>query len=99
MLITFVDIAESNQLPQGSFSQFYGLAPTLSSTSGRPAQRAVHFTPISFFELNYHQESLQTISISILERQLHHDCSQVQLLFVPQYIISIRTGTLSEAVF
>ena len=56
----FVDIAVSNQLPLRKLFSFT-LLPNLSLLPpGLASQRAVQFTPISFFELNYHQESLQT---------------------------------------
>lgn len=100
MLITFVDIADSNQLPQGKVL-FLILRSCTNLVFYLRATRPVccpFYTNIIFRTKLSSRKSAIKLDF-FLERQLHHDCSQAQLLFVPQYIISIRTGTLSEAVF
>jgi hypothetical protein len=81
-----VDIADSNQLPPRKPFGFMMNHNLSLLPPGVPPSVLLRFTPISFFELNYHQESSANKLDSFLERQLHHDCSHVQLLFCSSVI-------------
>ena len=104
ILTNIVDIADSNQLPPRKpfgftlTSNLGLLPPGLATQCATPI-----YTNIIFRTKLSSRKSANKLD-SFLERQLHHDCSQVQLLFfVPQYIsliyLYIRAGTLPEAVF
>jgi len=86
ILTNIVDIADSNQLPP---RKPFGFTLTSNLSLLLPHLEACcpFYTNIIFRTKLSLSKSANKLK-SFLERQLHHDCSQAQLLFVPQYILS-----------